>query len=1148
MPATQLFHPSSATDPKTVCYWSNLPGSSTALAFQQLQQQINAPVVIITADTPQALRLEQELAFFSDKQQIQLFPDWEILPYDNFSPHQDIISQRLLTLHQLQQGQLDILIVPITTLMARLAPQTFLSGQTFILKQGDQLNLEQTRLNLEKNGYYCVSQVMEHGEFAIRGSLLDIFPMGSKTPFRIDLFDDEVDSIRTFDPETQLSADTIDAINLLPAKEFPFNEQAIQRFRQNWREHFNSAIEPNSLYHEVSQGQLPAGIEFYLPLFFEHTQLLFDYLPKQCHLIYFDSILQKGEQYWEEISKRHQQRIYDNYRPPLSPHTLFANIADIFQCIKQYPRIEVCQQTQRDKAYIWQFNCQPLPDVSVNHKQKQPFSKLIELHSQHKGQIIICADSMGRREVLADLLKEAKLRYQISDNWQQCQTHSKDLLLTVAQLETGFACDDPKLMIIGESDLFGEQVRQSRRRDATKPLDQGAILKSLAELKIGDAVVHFEHGIGRYQGLEVLEVNQQATEFLLLEYAEQSKLYVPVASLHLISRYTGADSDRVAVHKLGTDKWEKQKRKAAEKVHDVAAELLDIYAKRASRKGQAFQIDQTLYRQFSAEFPFEETPDQQQAILQVMHDLQQAKPMDRLVCGDVGFGKTEVAMRAAFIASQAGQQVAILTPTTLLSQQHFQSFSERFAQWPVKIGVLSRFNSKKEEDATLQGLAEGTVDIVIGTHKLLQDRIRFKRLGLLIIDEEHRFGVRQKEKFKQLRSEIDILTLTATPIPRTLNMSLTGMRDLSIIATPPAKRLSIKTFIRESDNATIREAILREVLRGGQVYFLHNEVESIERRMQELVELVPEARFAVGHGQMAETQLERVMSNFYHQRFNVLVCTTIIETGIDVPTANTIIIERADKFGVAQLHQLRGRVGRSHHQAYAYLLTRNYKSLTKDAQKRLEAISSMETLGAGFALATQDLEIRGAGELLGDEQSGQIQAVGFSMYMEMLEQAVQALSEGKEPSLNQLLAKQCDVVLNLPALLPDNYIGDVNLRLSLYKRIANCNNSEQITALKSELVDRFGLLPAATENLLKITQIKLRADKLGISKVEGNVQAIGLEFLPNTRVEPIKVIQLIQQQPQRYQLQGADKLKLKVASDASNRLTMVNDLLDLLES
>jgi len=1122
-------------------------GSATGLLTQQIAHHHKGLMLLICQDMESAERLQQEVRFYSGNQlPVRLLPDWEILPYDNFSPHQDIISTRIQTLYQLPDQRQGVLILSASTLMHRLPPPGFITANALILQTGQTLDSLTLRQRFIDAGYNAVDTVYEHGEFAIRGAIIDLYPMGSDKPLRIDLFDDEIDSIRTFDPETQRSIDRVEQIRLLPAKEFPFNQEAITRFKQHWRERFDVDHTRCPVYQDVSSGLTPPGIEYYAPLFFDQTATLFDYLPKGTLVLHDQHLKAAADQFYHDVKQRHEQRNGDLQRPILAPHELFLSADELFSALRQHPVIRLSEEAEPVKPGRDNLPCAPLPDFS-NSDHQTPLAALQSHRQQDATPILICAESAGRREALLEHARKAGLRLTECSSWDDFITRQPDQAITTFPLERGLHLPG-QLQLVTETQLFGRQVFQRRRREQQQAESDQAI-RHLSELSVGAPVVHLDHGVGRYKGMQTIEVDSQPAEFLVLEYADEAKLYVPVSSLHLINRYTGANDESAPLHRLGTEQWNKARRKAAEKVRDSAAELLDIYARRAARKGFSFDCSEEEYERFSASFPFEETPDQASAIQAVVNDMRSPAPMDRLVCGDVGFGKTEVAMRAAFLAVQSGKQVAVLVPTTLLAQQHFENFRDRFADWPVEIELISRFKSAKQQQATLEALSKGQVDILIGTHKLLQGNIRFSDLGLLIIDEEHRFGVQQKERLKSLRSEVDILTLTATPIPRTLNMAMSGIRDLSIIATPPARRLSVKTFVRQHDPALVKEAILRELLRGGQVYYLHNEVKTIDKLAEEVSALVPEARVAIGHGQMRERELEQVMSDFYHKRFNVLVCTTIIETGIDVPSANTIIIDRADKFGLAQLHQLRGRVGRSHHQAYAYLLTPHPKAMTKDAIKRLEAIGEANTLGAGFTLATHDLEIRGAGELLGEEQSGQMQSIGFGLYMEMLDQAIKAIREGKTPDLDNPLHHGCEINLHLPALIPDDYLPDVHNRLILYKRIANASSATELDELQVEMIDRFGLLPEPVRNLLRLTQIKLKAEALGIIKLEAGDKAGRIEFEAEPDIDPLTLITMIQRQPQRFRLDGASVLRFTQPMEkAASRFEAVESLLAQLSS
>ncbi|QKF52286.1 transcription-repair coupling factor [Pseudomonas graminis] len=1110
-------------------HWGNLPGAALSLAIAEAASAAKRFTLLLTADSQSAERLEQELKFFAPELPVLHFPDWETLPYDLFSPHQDIISQRIASLYRLPELVHGVLVVPITTALHRLAPTSFLLGSSLVLDVGQKLDVDAMRTRLEASGYRYVDTVYEHGEFTVRGALIDLFPMGSKLPYRIDLFDDEIETLRTFEPETQRSIDKVDSVRLLPAKEFPLQKEAVTRFKARFRERFDVDFRRSPIFQDLNSGITPAGIEYYIPLFFEETSTLFDYLPQDTQVFSMPGIEAAAETFWKDVRNRYEERRVDPERPLLPPAELFLPVDDCFARLKNWPRVVASQDDVESGVGRERFPAQVLPDLAIEAKANQPLAALSKFLGEFPGRVLFTAESAGRREVLLELLERLKLRPKTLDSWQEFVDSKERLAITIAPLDEGLVLEEPALALVAESPLFGQRVMQRRRRDKRADSHASdAVIKNLAELREGAPVVHIDHGVGRYLGLATLEVENQVAEFLMLAYAEEAKLYVPVANLHLIARYTGSDDELAPLHRLGSEAWQKAKRKAAEQVRDVAAELLDIYARRAAREGYAFADPKLDYDTFSAGFPFEETPDQQTTIEAVRADMLAPKPMDRLVCGDVGFGKTEVAMRAAFIAVHGGRQVAILVPTTLLAQQHYNSFRDRFADWPVTVEVMSRFKSAKEINAAVADLAEGKIDIVIGTHKLLQDDVKIKNLGLVIIDEEHRFGVRQKEQLKALRSEVDILTLTATPIPRTLNMAVAGMRDLSIIATPPARRLSVRTFVMEQNKPTVKEALLRELLRGGQVYYLHNDVKTIEKCAADLAELVPEARIGIGHGQMHERDLEQVMSDFYHKRFNVLIASTIIETGIDVPSANTIIIERADKFGLAQLHQLRGRVGRSHHQAYAYLLTPPRKQITPDAEKRLEAIANTQDLGAGFVLATNDLEIRGAGELLGDGQSGQIQAVGFTLYMEMLERAVKSIRKGEQPNLDQPLGGGPEVNLRVPGLIPEAYLPDVHTRLILYKRIANAADEEGLKDLQVEMIDRFGLLPEPTKNLVRLTSLKLKAEQLGIKKVDAGPQGGRIEFAAETPVDPLTLIKLIQSQPKRYKFEGATLFKFMV--------------------
>ncbi len=1144
---TAFFQPDIPTQPNDHKILGNVLLGADALAISEIAEQNQNLTVVVTPDTRSAVRLSRVLSELSS-QNVCLFPDWETLPYDTFSPHQEIISSRLSALFHLQNAKKGIFLLPISTLMQRLCPPQYLQHNVLLIKKGDRLVIDKMRLQLEAAGYRAVEQVLEHGEYAVRGALLDLFPMGSAVPFRLDFFDDEIDSIRTFDVDTQRTLDEINSINLLPAHEFPTDDKGIEFFRAQFRETFGEIRrDPEHIYQQISKGTLISGIEYWQPLFFSEMATLFDYLPEQTLFVDMENNQIQGERFYQDAKQRYEQRKVDPMRPLLPPEKLWLNVDEVNRRLKSYPRITFKAEKVRSSVRQKNLPVAALPEVTIQSQQKEPLGQLRQFIEHFKGNVLFSVETEGRRETLLDLLSPLKLKPKQIQSLEQAENEKFSLL--VSSLEQGFIIEQSlPVAIIGEANLLGERVQQ-RSRDKRKTINPDTLVRNLAELKIGQPVVHLDHGVGRYGGLVTLDTGGIKAEYLLLNYANESKLYVPVTSLHLISRYVGGSDESAPLHKLGNEAWAKSRQKAAEKIRDVAAELLDVYAQREAKKGFAFKYDREEFQQFAATFPFEETYDQEMAINAVISDMCQPKAMDRLVCGDVGFGKTEVAMRAAFLAVMNHKQVAVLVPTTLLAQQHYENFKDRFANLPVNVEVLSRFKTAKEQKQILENLAEGKVDILIGTHKLIQSDVKFNDLGLLIIDEEHRFGVGQKEKIKQLRANIDILTLTATPIPRTLNMAMNGIRDLSIISTPPARRLSIKTFVRQNDDLVVREAILREILRGGQVYYLHNDVASIENTAEKLTALVPEARVIVGHGQMRERELERVMSDFYHQRYNVLVCSTIIETGIDVPTANTIIIERADHFGLAQLHQLRGRVGRSHHQAYAYLLTPPPKMMTKDAERRLDALENLDNLGAGFILATHDLEIRGAGELLGNEQSGQIESIGFSLYMELLDAAVKALKEGREPSLEELTQQQADIELRVPALLPDDYLGDVNMRLSFYKRIAAAESKSELDELKVELIDRFGLLPDATKNLLQIAELRLLVEPLKVVRIDAGTQGGFIEFSPKAQVNPDKFIQLIQKEPIVYRFDGPLKFKfMKDLSDNKVRLEFVVDLLKVIAS
>ena len=1090
------------------------------------------PVLILTASAQDAQRLKAELPFFRPDWRIALLPDWETLPYDHFSPHGDLVSERLATLWQIRNGECDVVIAPVTTALTRLSPVSFLLGRTFWLKQKQRLDVDRLRADMVTAGYQHVSQVVAPGEFSLRGGLVDLFPMGSALPYRIDLFDDEIDSLKTFDPDTQRTLYPVPEIRLLPAREYPTDEDGVTAFRQHYREKMEGDPSKSRIYKDVSNNLWPAGIEYYLPLFFDSTATLFDYLGDNARLIVHGGVMAAAEEFWRDAHSRYQMAGGNPERPVLPPVELFLRPDELMGALKPYSRLELHGDGNAD--YL------PLPDLAVDRRADNPLTKLDDFTRRYGGRVLIAAESLGRRETLFHFLQEHGIKAKAVDDWHSFAHGKMALGLIHAPLFNGFELHPQQIAIVTEAELYQHIARsQGKRRKSAANSD--AMLRDLAEVKVGDPVVHEAHGIGRYMGLVSIDLGEGETEMMQLEYAEGATLYVPVAQLQLISRYAGHASDNVQLHRLGSPAWDKAKKKAAEKARDTAAELLNLYAQRAAREGHSFTLNHHDYDAFAAGFGFEETPDQASAIEAVIHDMTSGRPMDRLVCGDVGFGKTEVALRAAFVAVMGGKQVAVLVPTTLLAEQHFQNFSDRFADWPVRIAELSRFKSAKEVKQAMEGLAAGSIDIVIGTHKLVQPDVSFKNLGLVIIDEEHRFGVRQKEQLKRLRANVDVLTLTATPIPRTLSMALEGLREFSAITTAPSRRLAVKTFVSPISNGVIREAMLREFKRGGQVFFLHNEVDTIENMREKLAELVPEARIGVAHGQLRERELEQVMRDFLQVRFNVLLCSTIIETGIDIPNANTILINRADKFGLAQLHQLRGRVGRSHHQAYAYLLTG--EGMTRDAQKRLEAIQASEELGAGFYLAMHDLEIRGAGEVLGEGQSGEMQEVGFSLFTEMLKQAVRDLKKGREPDLDAPLGVTTEINLHSPALLPDEYCPGVHERLVIYKRLATCDSEDEIDTIHEELIDRFGLPPQTVKTLIESHRLRLAAREMGIQKLDASEVAIQLTFVPNPPIDPMKIIQLIQSK-RNYKLAGQDKLRVESPiPEVAMRIVRVKELL-----
>ncbi|GIX36877.1 MAG: transcription-repair-coupling factor [Silanimonas sp.] len=1114
-----------------------LPATSTAaaLAIAERARQHAGLVLTVARDPQSALRLEADLRSLSRGLPVLHFPDWETLPYDLFSPHPDIVSERVATLYRLPALSRGVLVVPVSTLLQRVAPPEWIAGNVLDLKRGQVLDLDAEKRRLQAAGYRHVPQVNDPGDFSVRGALLDLFPTGAAEPYRIELFDDRIDSLRSFDPETQRSLHPVEAISLLPAREFPLDAAGCRRAREALLERFDLDPRRCPLVQDLKEGVAPAGIEYYLSLFFERTASLFEHVPADTLVVLEAGWEQSAEQHLGACAQRWEQRRHDIERPVLPPEELWLRLDELRGALNRHPRIELLPPGHPRWAEATELPLLPAPELPLAARGEAPGAALRAFLSSYPGRVLVAADSPGRREALIEVLAAADLRPPTVADWAAFLEGGERYAIAVLPLDGGFATGEPALAVLTERQLFPEKAEQSRRRSRRGVRDPDTIIRDLAEIAIGSPIVHEEHGVGRYRGLEVLEAGGVAGEYLVIEYAKGDRLYVPVSQLERVSRYSGASPEHAPLHSLGGEAWEKARRKAAEKVRDVAAELLEIQARRQARAGLALPVDRAMYEPFAASFPFEETPDQLAAIEAVIADLAKPSPMDRVVCGDVGFGKTEVAVRAAFVAATAGKQVAVLVPTTLLAEQHYRNFRDRFADWPIRVEVLSRFKSPKDIKTVLAQVAEGKIDVIVGTHRLLQDDVRFKDLGLVIVDEEQRFGVRQKERLKAMRAEVHLLTLTATPIPRTLNMAMSGLRDLSIIATPPAHRLAVKTFLTPWDEATIAEAFQRELARGGQVYFLHNEVESIERMARDLEALVPEARIRVAHGQMAERELEQVMLDFHRQRFNVLVCTTIIESGIDIPSANTILVNRADKFGLAQLHQVRGRVGRSHHRAYCYLIVP--PRLTPDAEKRLEALAAIEELGAGFMLATHDLEIRGAGELLGEEQSGQIAEVGFSLYTELLERAVKSIKAGKIPDLDAGTPIGPEINLNLPALLPEDYLPDVHARLTQYKRISAAKTPEQLRELQVELVDRFGLLPEPAKHLFAVGELKLEAARLGIRKLELGPQGGRLVFEARPSIDPMAVIRLIQGQPKVYAMDGPDKLRMRLElPDAASRL------------
>ena len=1112
--------------------WWRAPTSPTALAWfvARAAEAHAGPVVVVARDTQGAHQLESDLhTLLGEGGSLPVFPfpDWETLAYDRFSPHPDIISQRLAALHALPSLKHGIVVVPVQTLMQRLPPLRYVVGGSFDLKVGQTLDFDQEKRRLESASYRNVPQVLDPGDFAIRGGLLDVFPMGASAPLRIELLDDSIDSIRAFDPESQRSLEKTEAVKMLPGREIPLDDLSVKRALDALRERFDVDMRRSSLYQDLKAGIAPAGVEYYLPLFFEQTATLFDYLDADALPLIADGVTEATEAFWAQTSNRYEQRRHDLERPLVPPDELYLPPDALRERLNRSARIEICGPGHPRREEAQALGEQPVPVLPLAAKDAEPAAAVKSFLASYPGRVMVAADSPGRREALMEVMQAAALLPEVVADFTAFLSGSSRFTIAVAPLEDGFALDQPQLAVLTERQLFPERATQPHRRRRTGR-EPESIIRDLGELSEGAPIVHEDHGVGRYRGLVVLEAGGTPGEYLEIEYAKGDRLYVPVAQLHLISRYSGASVETAPLHSLGGEAWSKAKRKAAEKVRDVAAELLEIQARRQARAGLALHLDRAMYEPFAAGFPFEETPDQHHAIESVLRDLASSQPMDRVVCGDVGFGKTEVALRAAFAAATAGKQVAVLVPTTLLAEQHYRNFRDRFADWPLKVEVLSRFKSAKEIKEELNKVAEGTLDVIVGTHRLLQPDVKFKDLGLVIVDEEQRFGVRQKEALKALRANVHLLTLTATPIPRTLNMAMAGLRDLSIIATPPPNRLAVQTFITPWDAPLLREAFQRELARGGQLYFLHNDVESIGRMQRDLSELVPEARIGVAHGQMPERELEQVMLDFQKQRFNVLLCTTIIESGIDIPNANTIIINRADRFGLAQLHQLRGRVGRSHHRAYAYLVVPDKRAMTGDAQRRLDAIAAMDELGAGFTLATHDLEIRGAGELLGEDQSGQMAEIGFSLYTELLERAVRSIRLGKLPDVDAGTAHGAEVELHIPSLIPHDYLPDVHTRLTLYKRVSSAQDADELRDLQVEMIDRFGLLPDPAKHLFAIAELKLAATAMGIRKLDLGENGGRIVFESQPNIDPMSVIQMIQKQPKLYAMDGPDKLRIKL--------------------
>lgn len=1114
-------------------------GCVPALLLAERQQHEHGCTIVITATVAEAEALTEQINFFAgDAAPAILFPDPETLAYDAFSPHQDLVSRRLAVLAELSHEFLGLCVIAAPTLFYRLPPAEYIRQFSLQLIKGQPLKLEQLHSQLAECGYSRVSQVSQHGEFAVRGSLIDLFPMGCEMPIRVDFFDDEIDSIREFDPDSQISGAHVDSISMLPARDFSTDTDAIRQFRNRFRERFEGNPADTLIYTEVSEGRFPGGIENYLPLFFDNTANFWSYVNDDATVVLLgdvDGALTVG---WQQITERFGQYRHDIERPALEPQELFYTEDEQNIALAARRQLRLTRNELADADNIAACSVTP---VAINTHAETPAADLVRFIENSSDRVLIAAESPGRRELIGDMLRDNGISVNLVSDWQEFISAAASPAVIVAPLEHGARLSSAGITILAESELFGTRPTRKRKR---KVRDPETILNDLTDLREGSPVVHIDYGVGRYRGISHLDIDGVANDFLTLEYADGDRLHVPVGSLQLISRYTGTTPENAPLHKLGSDQWDRARRKANEQIRDVAAEMLDLYATRAARKGRSYRVAPADYEAFSANFPFALTDDQATAIEASLEDLRSPQPMDRLVCGDVGFGKTEVALRAAFVAALSGGQVALLAPTTLLAQQHYQTFRDRFADWPINVEVLSRFRTARESREVIADLAAGKADIVIGTHKLLQEDIKFDNLGLVIVDEEHRFGVKQKERLKALRAEVDILTLTATPIPRTLNLALGELRELSLITTPPETRLSIKTFVTEWNDSLLQEACQRELKRGGQVFFVHNRIEDIEKQVERLARIIPDASIRIAHGQMPEAELEQIMLDFYHRRFHILACTAIIESGIDIPSANTIIINRADRFGLAQLHQLRGRVGRSHHKAFAYLLTPPEQSMTADARKRLDAIESMEDLGAGFVLATHDLEIRGAGELLGEQQTGQIQQIGFSLYTELLGRAVAAIRRGETPDLEASRSSGADVNLHVPALLPEDYLPDVQMRLVHYKRIASAADEQALHQLQVELIDRFGLLPDATRNLFRQTRLRLRATELGIRKFEGWPGGLTVEFAENTRADPTTLIRLIQDNPERYSFDS--RQRLRVVSDLEDTDTRFNASEELL--